>query len=150
MLKKCVERYCELANKKAEQLYKVSSPCLNDHHFKKEELESVGELSKVCSRIVLKGLYLARIDRPDILWSVDKLARSVTKWTGACDKRLTRLISYLHHTNDFPQYCHVGNTAQHCRMGLFQDSEFAGEESHVSLKVEHLFLLVGRARNKRE
>ena len=31
---------------KTEQLYKVSSPSLDDHHFKKEELESVGELSK--------------------------------------------------------------------------------------------------------
>ena len=39
---KCVERYCELANKKREQLYKVSIPCLDDHQFKKEELESVG------------------------------------------------------------------------------------------------------------
>ena len=37
------------ANKKTEQLYKVSEPCLDEHHFKKEELESVGELSKVCS-----------------------------------------------------------------------------------------------------
>ena len=36
---KCVERYCELANKKTEQSYKVSCPCLADHHFKKEELE---------------------------------------------------------------------------------------------------------------
>ena len=78
---KCVERYCELANKKTEQLYEVSSPCLDDHHFKKEELESVGEISKVCSRIVLKCLYLAQIGRPDILWSVNKLARSVTQWT---------------------------------------------------------------------
>ena len=43
---KCLARYCELANKKTEQLYKVSTPCLDDHHFKKEELESVGELSK--------------------------------------------------------------------------------------------------------
>ena len=25
------------------------------------------------------------------------------------------------------QYCHVGNTAQHCRLGLFQDSDFAGD-----------------------
>ena len=32
--------------KKTEQLHKVSSFCLDDHHFKKEELESVGELSK--------------------------------------------------------------------------------------------------------
>ena len=48
--KKCVERYCELANK-AEQLYTVSTPCLDDHQFKKEELEKVGELSKVCSQV---------------------------------------------------------------------------------------------------
>ena len=40
--KKCVERYCELANKKVEQLHKVSSLCLDHHQFKKEELESVG------------------------------------------------------------------------------------------------------------
>ena len=46
--------------KKTEQLHKVSSLCLDDHHFKKEELEAVGEMSKVCSQIVLKCLYLAR------------------------------------------------------------------------------------------
>ena len=41
--RKCAERHCVLVNKKVEQLYKVSSPCLNYHQFKKEELESVGE-----------------------------------------------------------------------------------------------------------
>ena len=44
--KKCVERYCELANKTTHQLYKVSTPCVDDHHFKEEEeTKSVGELS---------------------------------------------------------------------------------------------------------
>ena len=52
--KKCVERYCELANKTTQQLYKVSSPCIDDHHFKEEEMKSVGQLSYVCSQIVLK------------------------------------------------------------------------------------------------
>ena len=41
-------------------------------------LKFVGELSQVCSQIVLKCLYLARIGRPDILWSVNKIARSIT------------------------------------------------------------------------
>ena len=63
--KKCVERYCELANRTTQQLYKVSTPCIDDHHFN-EELKSVGELSKVCSQIVLKCLYFARNGRPDI------------------------------------------------------------------------------------
>ena len=125
--KKCVERYCELANKTTQQHYKVSTPCIDDHHFKEEEMKSVGELSHVCSQIVLKCLYLARIGRPDILWSVNKLARSITKWTKACDKRLNRLISYIHHTCEYKQYCHVGNTAKLCRLGLFQDSDFAGD-----------------------
>ena len=70
--KKCVERHCELANKTTLQLYKVSTPCIDYHHLEEEELKSVGELSKVCSQIVLKCLYLG-------------LARSITKWTEACD-----------------------------------------------------------------
>ena len=94
--KKCVERYYELANKTTQQIYKVSTPCLDDHHVKEEELKSVGDMSKVCSQIVLKCLYLARIGRPDILWSVNKLTRSITKWSKASDKRLSRLISYIH------------------------------------------------------
>ena len=52
--KKCVERYCELANRTTQQLYKVSTPCIDDHHFKEEKFKSVGELSQVCSQIVLK------------------------------------------------------------------------------------------------
>ena len=81
--KKCVERYCELANKTTQQLYKVATPCIDDLHFKEEELKSAGELSKVWSQIVLKCLSLARIGRPDILWSVNQLARAATKWTQA-------------------------------------------------------------------
>ena len=51
--KKCVERYCELANNTTQQLYKVSTPCIDDHHFKEEEMKSVGELSQVCSQFFL-------------------------------------------------------------------------------------------------
>ena len=68
---------------------------LLDNHFKEEELKSVGDFSKVCSLFVLKCLYLARIGRHDIQWSVNKVAQSITKWTKACDKRLNRLISYI-------------------------------------------------------
>ena len=108
--KKCVERYCELANKTTQQLHKVSTPFIDDHHFKEEELKSVRELSKARSQIVLKCLYLARFGRPDFLWSVNKLARSITKWTKARDKRLCRLIPYIRHTWD-----------------RFEDSDFAGD-----------------------
>ena len=118
--KKCVERYCELANKTTEQLHKISTPNVDDHHLKEEEIKSVGELSQICSQIDLKCLYLERIGRPDFLWSVNKLARSVTKWTKTCDKRLNRLISKIHHTCECRQYFHVGNIAKQFRWGLFK------------------------------
>ena len=143
-----MERYCELANKTTQQLYKVSTPCIDDHHFKEEETKSVGELSNTCSQIVLKCLYLARIGRPDILWSVNKLARSITKWTKACDKRLNRLISYIHHTCEYKQYCHVGNTAKNSDWDCFRtltSQEILKiqnpllEEHSAFLEVIHLF-----------
>ena len=122
--KKCVERYCELANKTTQQLYRVSTPCIDDHHFKEEETKSVGELSKVCSQIVLKCLYLARIGRPDVSWSVNKLARSITKWTKAGDKQLCRLISYIHHTCEYKQYCFVGVFCQAMQAGTVSRLRF--------------------------
>ena len=50
-----------------------------------------------------KSLYLPRVGRPDISWSVNKFARAVTKWIQPCDRRLARLISYIRHTNDYRQ-----------------------------------------------
>ena len=56
--KKCVERYCELANKTTQQLYKVSAPCIDDH-FKEEETQSFGEYVKYmlsnCSEMFILG-----------------------------------------------------------------------------------------------
>ena len=43
------------------------------------------------------------------------------------DKRLNRLISYIHRTCEYEQFCYVGNSAKQCRLGLFQDSDFAGD-----------------------
>ena len=93
--------------KKFQQLYQVSSPYFDDHQFKKDVLEFVGELLKVCLLIELKCLYLARIGRPDITWAVKKLVRVVTKWTQACDIRLARWISCIHHTSEYRQHCPV-------------------------------------------
>ena len=57
--KKCVERYCEMANKATEHLYKVSTPCLDDHQLQKREM------SEVCSQTVLKCLYLVFVHSHD-------------------------------------------------------------------------------------
>ena len=64
--KKCVEWYFELANKTNEHCYKTSTPCLDDHHSKKKEEGTVGEVSTVCCPIVRTCQYVARIGRHGI------------------------------------------------------------------------------------
>ena len=112
--------------KTTQQLYKVATPCLRPS-IQGRRNGICWRIPKVCSHKFLKCLYLARIGRPDILWSVNKFARAVTKWIRACDKRLARLISYFHYTNEFKQYCLVGkilhNSAGYCfRTLTFQDT----------------------------
>ena len=143
--KKCVERYCELANKTTQQ------------PLQRRRNEICWRIVKCMLSNCSEMLYLARIGRPDILWSVNKLARSITKWTKACDKRLNRLISYIHHTSEYKQYCHVGNTAKNadwdCFMTLISREilkiQYPLLEEHCAfLEVIRLFQQVGCARNK--
>ena len=70
---------------------------------KKKKMDQLENYQLFAHKIVLDCLYLARIGRPDFLWFVNKLARAVTKWTKACDKRLARLIAYIHHTCEHRQ-----------------------------------------------
>ena len=82
---------------------------MDDHTFTQAEMVDKGKLSEVSARIVLKCLYLASVARPDLLWTVNLLARQVTKWTKACDRRMERLISYIHHTKDHNHANYVGD-----------------------------------------
>ena len=156
MLQTCFERYCELANKKVEQLVKVSSLCLVGRQFKHEELESVVELSEVCSQIVLRCLYLARTGRLDILWSVNELARWVTQWTQACDRRFARPTSSIHYTR-FPtkmscwKHGKPSQTGFVSRLRVFCWSWSRNQpqvETCVLVELQHLSQSVVCARNK--
>ena len=60
--KKCVERYSELANKTTQQLYKVATPCMDDHQFKEEEEKWISwriidSLLTNCSEMSVLGSY---------------------------------------------------------------------------------------------
>ena len=95
---KCVEKYCELANIPIDSLRAVTTPNIDDHQLLPNDFEQKGRLSHIAAKIVLTALYLARFQRPDVLWTVNSLARMVTKWNVASDKRLHRLMGYIKKT----------------------------------------------------
>ena len=91
----CVERYLELANVAETSLRKYATPCIDDTDLEPHLFEEKGQLAPIAARVVLKILFLARQFRYDLLFAVNTLARDVTKWTTACDRRLHRL-SLIH------------------------------------------------------
>ena len=120
-----VERYCELAKVDRATLRHVNTPCIDDHQLNPSDFEVQGKLKPDASKIVLKCLYGARTNRMDLYWTVNALARNVTKWTVADDKRLHKLICYIEHTKDWVLKCHVGDYPEHIRIIEFVDASFA-------------------------
>ena len=122
-----VDKYLNLAGKNVTTLKKVSTPCIDDHQLSADDNINKGELAPIAAKIVLTALYVARLNRHDLLWAVNTLARQVTKWTVGCDKRLHRLISYMYHTKDYVTTSYVGDSPDKCTLALFVDASFAGD-----------------------
>ena len=100
-VKSVCERCCKLSGAPTAQLRNVATPNLDDHSFIETDFTAKGALSAECAKIVLMALWPARMARPELLWTVNTLAREVTRWTKACDKRPRRLIEYtLWHQTD--------------------------------------------------
>ena len=125
--RQCVEVYCDLANIDPKTLRKVATPGMDDHQLKPEDFETEWLLSKDAAKVIMKALYGARLVRYELLWPICSSAREVTKWTRACDKRLHRLMCYIHHTEDHSLESFVGDDAQNCHPVLFSDADFAGD-----------------------
>ena len=110
----CVQKYLELAQVPVTSLKPVATPSLDDHQLSPEDFETKGHLDKTAARIVLKALYLARMNRAEIIWAVNSLAREVTRWNKACDKRLHRLIAYMKSTKYWKMEIWIGDKFEDC------------------------------------
>ena len=121
----------------------MATPNIDDHQIPPNEFEVKGNLSAIASRVVLKVLFTARLTRPDLLWTVNNLARNITKWTKAHDRRLHRLMCYIHHTVDWTQICYVGNNVTDINLVLFTDASFAGDLVDSKSTTGTLMCLIG-------
>ena len=86
------------------------TPCQDDHQCTKDDFEAVGELT-------VTSMYL--VETRCIMYS--------QRVGSSCHKNGTRLISYHKCTSDYRQFCHVGNKANECKLGVFPDVDFAGD-----------------------
>ena len=127
-LVQCVERYTELAGKSGANLQKVSTPFVEDLATGPDYTEKSGILKPIASKVLMKILYAARMCRYDLLRATCALASLVTKWTPSCDKKLHRLVSYIHSTLALRLVAWVGDHPKDIAVKLFSDADFAGDQ----------------------
>ncbi len=71
-------------------------------------------------------MYSARVARYDLLKPVAFLAKRITRWDVTCDRRLHRLICYIHKTKDECMMGWIGDDPTELTGRLFVDADFAG------------------------
>ena len=89
----------------------IASPGLDDHQLKPEDFETTVQLAGDTAKVIMKALCGARLVRYELPWPICSSARMVSKWTVAFDKRLHRLMCYIHHTPEHSLESFVGDDA---------------------------------------
>ena len=116
---KCVERNCEFAKNDVTFLQSMATPCVDDHLIPPEDFEVQKELT-LC-------LCLPEIGRPDLIRSVDTLARPSQSETKGVAKDFLRWINLMNQSKDDRQFCHAGNEFEDCKHGMFQNVSFTSD-----------------------
>ena len=140
-----VRSACELyeAMPGAKKLKPAPTPFVNEGSLCPDDDESKGELAENASRILMKGLWVARLARPDLLKPITALARHVQSWSKNCDKQLHRLMCYMSATPDLKLTGRVGDPINDVHLRLYVDADFAGDREDTKSTSGGFLTLVG-------
>ena len=103
----------------------ADTPGIEDTASSEKDLSDPGVLGPDAASVLMKIMYLARCCRYDVLYPVCMLAREITKWTCASDRRLHRFICYLKSTRTHCLHGWIGDPAEHLPLMMFTDASFA-------------------------
>ena len=85
-----------------------------------------GRLQPIAAKVLMKILYGARMARFDLLRAVCHLACHITRWSSDCDRRLHRLICYIHSSYKHRMVGWIGDKPSELKPHLYADADFAG------------------------
>ena len=98
--KSCVQRYCVLSKRDKDKLPKADTPSFREVPVFADNDEP-GNYASLAPSLLMKPLYLARCARPELSFTIAKLARRITRWTRADDRAIDRMYAYINATAKF-------------------------------------------------
>ena len=88
-------------------------------------------------------MYAARVAKPEMCRCIGLMATQLTRWTPYEDKKLHRSMSYLNDRSDDVLTGFVADPPELLKLGLFADSDFAGDRSDFKSTSGVFLALVG-------
>ena len=85
-----------------------------------------GRLQPIAAKVLMTVLYVARCARLDLLRPICHLACHITRWSSECDRKLHRLMCYIHSTYHLRMLGWVGDRLEDLQPFILADADFAG------------------------
>ncbi len=84
-----------------------------------------GRLQSIAAKVLMQILYAGRMARFDLLRAICHLACNISKWTSEGDRRLHRLMCYVHSSLHILMVGWVGDELADVAPHLFADADFS-------------------------
>ena len=76
--------------------------------------------------VLMTLLYSARAARYDLFYSINWLAKRITRWDDRCDRRLHRMMCYIFTTSEYKRMGYIGDDPEELTTHCYADANFAG------------------------
>lgn len=101
--------------------------------LQKGNYEAQGHLAGDSASLLMKLLWLARLSRPDLSFSIVSLAASITRWSRNYDMKLKRIIGYLKHTTSMGLWGSLTAGNPSASLKLYCDADLVTCKSHSGI-----------------
>ena len=100
-------------------------------------------MNVTAASIIMTTMYAARMAKPELSRCVQMMATQLTRWTDVEDKKLHRMMSYLHGRSSDALVGFIADPPELLRLAIFADSDFAGDRSDFKSTSGVFVALVG-------
>ena len=98
-IQECCNKNLEITGEKGPR--KAPTPYLEESTLPLDDYDVQGALQHCAAKLIMKAYWLARLNRPDVPRALNELSRKITTWSRNDDRKLHRVMAYLHFTKQF-------------------------------------------------
>ena len=116
---------------------------IKNQKLKNKSSDDERQLNVTAASIIMTTMYAARMAKPELCRCIGIMTTQLTRWTPYEDKKLHRSMSYLNERSEDVLTGFIADPPELLRLGLFADSDFAGDRADFKSTSGVFLALIG-------